>query len=182
MKPTLHKGTLTTWKDNRGFGFIKPDGGGTDVFLHISALTRAGRRPKVGDTIVYQRVVESGGKIRATRASIQGVVSRPFSTQRKPKRPKKPNLLEIAVRVVVLIVIFLVIRQFRPSRFPSPISTITQPNCVIKGNISHTSSNKLYHLPGMEDYEGTVISPSRGERWFCSEEEAIANGWRKAPQ
>ncbi|WP_346290111.1 cold shock domain-containing protein [Sphaerothrix gracilis] len=49
MKPVLHKGKLTTWKDDRGFGFIKPEDGGKEVFLHISALTKAGRRPQVGD-------------------------------------------------------------------------------------------------------------------------------------
>lgn len=43
------------------------------------------------------------------------------------------------------------------------------------------SGNKLYHLPGMEDYENTVIDPSKEEKWFCTEAEAIANGWRKAP-
>ncbi|MDJ1170725.1 cold shock domain-containing protein [Roseofilum sp. BLCC_M154] len=36
MKPTLHKGQLATWKDDRGFGFIQPDNGGKEVFLHIS--------------------------------------------------------------------------------------------------------------------------------------------------
>ncbi|WP_442785781.1 sunset domain-containing protein [Leptolyngbya sp. Heron Island J] len=42
--------------------------------------------------------------------------------------------------------------------------------------------NKIYHLPGMEDYESTVIDLTKGERWLCTESEAIANGWRKAPR
>ena len=54
--------------------------------------------------------------------------------------------------------------------------------CNIKGNISIGTGNKIYHLPGMEDYEITVIDPDTGERWFCTESEAIANGWRKAPR
>jgi len=41
------RGKLTTWKDDRGFGFIKPDQGGKDVFLHISAVNGASRRPKL---------------------------------------------------------------------------------------------------------------------------------------
>jgi hypothetical protein len=33
----------------------------------------------------------------------------------------------------------------------------------------------------MEDYESTVIDPQSGEKWFCTESEAINNGWQKAP-
>lgn len=52
--------------------------------------------------------------------------------------------------------------------------------CNIKGNISFESKEKIYHLPGMEFYDDTVINTDYGERWFCTEAEAIANGWRKA--
>ncbi|MGB3295776.1 MAG: cold shock domain-containing protein, partial [Phormidesmis sp.] len=75
MTSVLKKGILTKWKDDRGFGFIRPEGVNQDVFLHISALKKAGRRPKVGDTILYECVAEPNGKMRATKASIQGVVS-----------------------------------------------------------------------------------------------------------
>lgn len=50
--------------------------------------------------------------------------------------------------------------------------------CVIKGNIS--KSGRIYHLPGQENYDKTRISPSKGERWFCTEAEARAAGWRRA--
>ena len=51
--------------------------------------------------------------------------------------------------------------------------------CKIKGNISK-SGEKIYHVPGQTYYEQTKISPGYGERWFCTDAEAIANGWRKA--
>ncbi len=51
--------------------------------------------------------------------------------------------------------------------------------CVIKGNIS-SSGARIYHLPGQENYAATRIDPRRGERWFCSESEARAAGWRRA--
>ncbi len=52
-------------------------------------------------------------------------------------------------------------------------------SCVIKGNISSTKE-KIYHLPGCGSYNATQIDVSAGERWFCSEQEAVAAGWRKA--
>jgi len=50
--------------------------------------------------------------------------------------------------------------------------------CTIKGNIS--GNGKIYHLPGQRYYDNTRITPSKGERWFCSEAEARAAGWRRA--
>ena len=51
---------------------------------------------------------------------------------------------------------------------------------VIKGNISTSSGEKIYHVPGQQYYDATVITPSKGERWFCTEADAVAAGWRKA--
>jgi micrococcal nuclease len=51
--------------------------------------------------------------------------------------------------------------------------------CNIKGNIS-TSNEKIYHMSGCGSYAKTTIDESRGERWFCTEAEAQAAGWRKA--
>lgn len=52
-----------------------------------------------------------------------------------------------------------------------------QPGCDIKGNINR-EDEKIYHLPGGRDYDETKIDPTKGERWFCTPQEAEANGWR----
>lgn len=54
--------------------------------------------------------------------------------------------------------------------------------CLIKGNISFDTGEKIYHLPGQKYYDETTIDTSYGERWFCTEVEAIAAGWRKSRQ
>jgi hypothetical protein len=51
--------------------------------------------------------------------------------------------------------------------------------CNIKGNISF-SGEKIYHLPGQKYFSRTVINPLKGERWFCSEADARAAGWRRS--
>lgn len=52
-------------------------------------------------------------------------------------------------------------------------------NCLIKGNIN-VKGEKIYHLPDCPYYDRTMISEADGEKWFCTEEEAAAAGWRKA--
>lgn len=53
------------------------------------------------------------------------------------------------------------------------------PACDIKGNIN-TKGHRIYHMPGQKHYQKTGIRPERGERWFCSEAQARASGWRAA--
>jgi hypothetical protein len=50
-----------------------------------------------------------------------------------------------------------------------------QANCAIKGNIS-SKDERIYHVPGDRYYAQTAI----GERWFCTEKEATAAGWRRS--
>lgn len=52
--------------------------------------------------------------------------------------------------------------------------------CDIKGNISSGSGNRIFHVRGQRDYERVSIKVNKGERWFCTEEEAWSAGWRKA--
>lgn len=59
-------------------------------------------------------------------------------------------------------------------------SEINENICNIKWNISFNGWEKIYHLPWCPDYDATKINISYWERWFCSEEEAINAGWRRA--
>jgi micrococcal nuclease len=52
-------------------------------------------------------------------------------------------------------------------------------SCDIKGNISF-EGDKIYHTQDSVDYKDVHITTSKGERWFCTLEEAIASGWRPA--
>lgn len=62
---------------------------------------------------------------------------------------------------------------------PDP-SSLLSGGCTIKGNISIDSGEHIYHVPGQRYYSQTIIRPEYGERWFCSEDEARAAGWRRA--
>lgn len=60
-----------------------------------------------------------------------------------------------------------------------PDPTPAPPCEIIKGNISRTGE-KIYHVPGGANYEQVKIDEAAGELFFCTEEEAVAAGWRKA--
>jgi endonuclease YncB( thermonuclease family) len=54
----------------------------------------------------------------------------------------------------------------------------TSPNgCPIKGNITR-HGERIYHAPWSPWYRNTSIDERKGERWFCSEREALDAGWR----
>ena len=59
-------------------------------------------------------------------------------------------------------------------------AVVARSNCDIKGNISIKTGESIYHVPGQKFYDETTIRPELGERWFCSEAEARAAGWRKS--
>jgi len=63
-----HSGRIRNWQDDRGFGFIKPDKGGADVFLHVSAFSEHGRRPAENEPITYQVRKDQQGRLQARRA------------------------------------------------------------------------------------------------------------------
>ncbi|KAB7744292.1 nuclease [Nostocoides sp. F2B08] len=68
-----------------------------------------------------------------------------------------------------------------PAQAPvAPVAPVVpQGQCDIKGNINR-EGERIYHVPGQRYYDDTVISEERGERWFCTEDEAREAGWRKA--
>lgn len=67
-----------------------------------------------------------------------------------------------------------------PILFGCPQGCTTPPSgCEIKGNIN-ADGEKIFHVPDGGSYAATTINTSQGERWFCTEDEAKANGWRKS--
>lgn len=54
-------GTVKWFNGTKGYGFIQPDAGGSDVFVHISAVERAGLRDlREGQKLSYELATEKG--------------------------------------------------------------------------------------------------------------------------
>lgn len=59
MEMRMATGTVKWFNETKGYGFITPDSGGNDVFVHISAVERAGLRSlNEGQKVSYEMVAD----------------------------------------------------------------------------------------------------------------------------
>jgi uncharacterized membrane protein YsdA (DUF1294 family)/cold shock CspA family protein len=82
-----HKGRITQWHDDKGYGFITPSLPGPDVFLHIKAFGQISKRPQVGELITYILSQDERGRPRAAKVAYSRDTfvpkrSRPTTTRR----------------------------------------------------------------------------------------------------
>jgi uncharacterized membrane protein YsdA (DUF1294 family)/cold shock CspA family protein len=69
------KGKITSWHDDKGYGFITPLAGGERTFVHVKAFAKRARRPAAGDIVTYTLSTDSRGRTRAEDVTIAGVPS-----------------------------------------------------------------------------------------------------------
>jgi cold shock protein len=69
----MNTGTVKFYNDQKGFGFIQPDGGGKDVYVHASALERAGMRGlREGEKVSFDAEEDS----RTGKIAVSNIQSR----------------------------------------------------------------------------------------------------------
>lgn len=66
------KGKITSWNDEKGFGFITPNTGGKRVFIHIKAFGNRNRRPEVNQTVTFALSTDKQGRPCAVKATLAG--------------------------------------------------------------------------------------------------------------
>lgn len=92
------RGTLKSWNDDKGFGFIRPEQGGADVFAHISAM-RGERRPSAGDQVLYIAGRDAQGRPKAEHIRLDAPMTldrpairrKPSAVARHPAASAKPE-------------------------------------------------------------------------------------------
>jgi cold shock CspA family protein len=67
-----YQGRITTWKDDQGFGFITPNGGGDPVFLHIKTFSNRQRRPVGNEIVTYELTTDERRRPRAVNVAFVG--------------------------------------------------------------------------------------------------------------
>ena len=63
-------GTVKTWNEERAFGFIEPEQGGQEIFLHITAFPPRSGRPQLNQRVSFEVVLNRDGKKRAAKVQL----------------------------------------------------------------------------------------------------------------
>ena len=97
------EGTLAKWNNERGFGFISPDQGGPDVFVHASAFPQDGVRPVPGARLSFEIDVDQGGRKRAVSVlRLKRAVTRVETRAVPRKRKSRHGRLQWWVLVAIV--------------------------------------------------------------------------------
>jgi uncharacterized membrane protein YsdA (DUF1294 family)/cold shock CspA family protein len=97
-----YQGRITTWKDDKGFGFISPNRGGEQVFLYVSSFTSRQRRPVGNELVTYELSTDGKGRSQAKAVAFVGSLSTPST------RPGQGNLAPIFTVCFLLFVVTVV--------------------------------------------------------------------------
>jgi uncharacterized membrane protein YsdA (DUF1294 family)/cold shock CspA family protein len=93
------KGKITSWNDDKGYGFITPLAGGKQIFIHASALSNRNRRPELNEVVIYSVSKDKQGRPCAANATLAG----DKLTKKAPRKSRKTAML-IAVLFLAAIV------------------------------------------------------------------------------
>jgi uncharacterized membrane protein YsdA (DUF1294 family)/cold shock CspA family protein len=108
------KGKLVQWDDGKGYGFIKPIGQETKVFVHIKSFTHSQRRPQINETLAFTLAKDKQGRESASEVSIFGDKTLKVSS-------KSPNGGKLRIFLILCLVAFLAVavhQQRLPILFP----------------------------------------------------------------
>ena len=67
-----YQGRITNWNDDKGFGFITPNGGGNQVFVHIKSFANRQRRPDGNEIVTYELKTDAKGRAQAESVAFVG--------------------------------------------------------------------------------------------------------------
>ena len=106
-----YQGRITTWKDDKGFGFVTPNGGGEQIFVHINSFSSRQRRPEGNELVTYELTVDSKGRSQAKAVAFVGEQPTP------PKAPSRSSLPPLFAVCFLIFVVGVVVA----GRLPSPV-------------------------------------------------------------
>lgn len=95
------KGKVVKWNTDKAFGFITPNGGGDNIFIHKTALSNSSRTPQINDIITFSVTKDKAGRYCASDATFSG-------EKLKKKSAKNTNKFSVYLAIIFLITIIAV--------------------------------------------------------------------------
>jgi uncharacterized membrane protein YsdA (DUF1294 family)/cold shock CspA family protein len=92
------KGKVVKWNSDKAFGFVAPNGGGDNVFIHKTALANRNRTPKLNDVITFSITKDKDGRYCASDATFTG-------EKLKKKEAKRISKFSVYLSILFLIAI-----------------------------------------------------------------------------
>lgn len=170
------KGKIISWKDDKGFGFINPEGKSEQVFFHISSVKKATRKPEVGDAVIFEVAKDSQGRFKATHVLLEGVsLSNPEASKRIVTEPVKKDVIDYFSYFILAILLAISLGLFIKTGSPEPILVPSAIFLLVMFFISSRKkqpANKLFscskcRVVSSHD-ERTVLAWNRGlNRLYC---------------
>jgi uncharacterized membrane protein YsdA (DUF1294 family)/cold shock CspA family protein len=99
-------GTLKTWNDERGFGFIEPTQGGQEIFVHIKAFQAQRERPQAGQRLTFEVEMNPDGRKRAKLVQ-QVRLSRAFGRRRTDSPAQWGTASYFAIPAFLILYLFI---------------------------------------------------------------------------
>ena len=165
------QGILKQWNPEKGFGFIRPDDGGKDIFIHISAFPKDGVTPRIGEKIRYEVSVDHQGKPKAAyieRLDVTPITNRATIRKNYNKNQRlKTNFLSGIVSLligilVVLGIVYTIYSQYQRSQLAK--QPVTSPSVSTPVEVTHIPSSTpqfscdgRQHCSQMHSYEEAVF-------------------------
>lgn len=158
------QGILKQWTPEKGFGFIRPDEGGKDIFIHISAFPKDGVNPRIGEKIRYEVSADHNGKPKAVhieRLDITPITSRAAIRNHSNKnRRLKTNIVSLLIGILVVIgIVYTVYGKYQRNQLANQSAvSISTPAKVdpIPSASPQFSCDGRQHCSQMHSYEEAV--------------------------
>ncbi|HEY4083924.1 MAG TPA: cold shock domain-containing protein [Burkholderiaceae bacterium] len=135
-----YSGILRSWNDERGFGFIAPEQGGREIFVHISALPRDGTKPVVGEKLSFEFAKGDDGKLRAVKVHREALgpperrrPEQPVErfSRTPPMRRSRSRVGRLAGVVLAVTVVGYLYNRFGPHAPPPPqVAELVMPSAA----------------------------------------------------
>ncbi len=139
-----YQGRITEWRDEQGFGFITPNGGGERVFLHVKSFKSRSRRPAGNELVKFVKASDEKGRPRAEQVEFVSLSREPPTSAQRTSIPTVlfAGLFLAAVSLLVLtskvppVVLFayLSLSAFTFGLYASDKSAATEGRWRIKEN------------------------------------------------